>query len=626
MPIKDYEIVGSYNNQRVLEIDAERSVNLFEYIDPRAKKSKILLSTSGLNDTGLDFGPTTTGGFRASFVFGDNMYHVIGNTFWLVETIGSALTPVQENTTTLLTTMAGYVGVDANTFQMIIVDGHFGYIYDTINNKFVQITDPAFPTQPVDVCYLDGFFVVADGGTNGFQLSSYNQGLIWGPSSNTFTTAFGTSIIQFIIAGGVGSYQTGTPVTVSNSGGALPTTSPQIVAGTTYYAIAIDATHIGLAASLADATNQFPVYITISNDGSGTNTITNGGQLQEGFITSHPGNIIACRTLHRKLFLFSDYYTEVWENAGIGTNLPFRRNNSLLMEYGTIGPGSVAVGFDIMGFLSNNRDGLGPVMMVSGTEAVPISTKALDFQLSIYNSTTGVTDCRSFFLRENGLTFYRMNFTSSNHTFVYNVSMSDPSQEVSRLWHEEEMFGALRHIAQTHAYYKGVNYVGNYLTDILYVIAANFYDNDGELIKRMRIGKPMGPPGYQRTRVDRFQIDLIQGSNQNFILDNDPILLEDGINDLLLEDGDFLETNQTYAQNLVLNPMLALSISKDGGQTYGNVLQIPMGGIGDRKYRSLRRKLGVIPRGQAFVPKIEFILPIPFAILGAAWAFEILPE
>ncbi len=51
-----------------------------------------------------------------------------------------------------------------------------------------------------------------------------------------------------------------------------------------------------------------------------------------------------------------------------------------------------------------------------------------------------------------------------------------------------------------------------------------------------------------------------------------------------------------------------------------------MGKLGERTFRTVWRKLGVIPRGQGFVPKIEFFQDIPFIILGAAWFFEVLPE
>lgn len=65
------------------------------------------------------------------------------------------------------------------------------------------------------------------------------------------------------------SLYTGTPVTVSNSGGALPN---PLVAATTYYVINIDSTHVKLATTLANAVAGTAIDITTA--GTGTQTIT----------------------------------------------------------------------------------------------------------------------------------------------------------------------------------------------------------------------------------------------------------------------------------------------------------------------------------------------------------------
>jgi hypothetical protein len=611
---EDYDIVGSYNNQRVSSIDAERSVNMFEYIDPLGKKPKTLINTSGLIDTETVY-PGATGGFRAEFVFQNTEYDVIGNSVYRKTASG-----VVSLLGTLVNTTSGYVGIDANTFQVIFVDGVNGYIWDTLASTFTQITDTSFPTQPLDVCYLDGFFVVVNGNTNNFELSLFNQGLVWGPAVNVFT-ADDTAGNNWLIVSSTANYQTGVPFTLSTTG-ALPV---PLNSTDTYYAIRVDATHIRVATTYANAIAGTAIVLT--TNGTPTNTITSVGQLQLGSVTTHPGTLVACRTLHRRLFLFSQFFTEVWENAGIGTNLPFRRNNSLLMEYGTPAIGSISVGFDKMFFLSQDRDGLGSVMEVQGTESIPVSNRALDFQLAQYAADGHIADCRAFLIKENGLIFYRMNFTLANHTFVYNVTLSQPSQEQGKLWHEEEILNGDRHPAQTHVYINGMNFVGHYSSPILYQVDSQTYSNAGEVIRRMRISRAFVPPGYQRIRIDRLQLDLIQGNiaelNSEFL--DVALDTEDGF-DLLTEDGDTIILQQSLVVHNPQDLFVFMSISKDGGQTYGYEVKAPMGNIGQRTFRTLWRKLGVIPRGQAFVTKFEFYDTVPFVILGGSWAYEILPE
>lgn len=622
----DYDIVGSYNAQRVSSIDAERSVNMFEYLDSLGKKPKSLINTSGLLNTNLIF-PSATNGFRAQFVFkqpsnGDvNLYNAIGGNVFRVNS-AFGVTPLGT-----ITGSAGYVGVDANTFQIIFVDGTDGWIWDTITSLFVRITDPAFPDNPIDVCFLDGFFIVIDGDTNNFQLSSFNQGLIWGPdfssgTGNAFTAQSGGSPNLILSTGTTLNYQVGTPI-VFNGGGTLPVGTPTISNGVTYFVVSVVS-----STKFTISTTDGGSPITFSTTGSGSIFLTNNGQLQQGSVTSHPGTLVACRTLHRRLFLFSQNFTEVWENAGIGTNLPFRRNNALLMEYGTPAVGSVAVGFDKMFFLSQDRDGLGSVMEVVGTESVPVSTRALDFQFAQYAALEQLSDCRAFLIKENGLIFYRMNFTLANHTWVYGVSMSQPGTGEENLrWHEEEVLNGDRHPAQTHAYFNGTNYVGHYSMPIMYELDSDIFTNDGEVIRRMRITRAIVPPGYQRIRIDRLQVDLLQGNIANLESQFEPLALDtEDARDLLTEFGDIILLEQ---EQLLHNPqqlIVFLSISKDGGQSYGSKLPALMGNIGQRTFRTLWRKLGTIPRGQAFVTKFEFFDAVPFIILGASWAMEVLPE
>src|SRR4051812_21097557 len=173
MTRKDYDLVGSYDNQRVSTINAERTVNLFEYMDPNGKRPKVLLSTAGLRNANLNFG-LETGGSRGTFVFNNEIFQVYGASVY--RTTG----PTGLLSTSLIGTLSstiGYVGIDANTYQVIFADGagRQGWIWDINAETFQQITDTGFPTNPIDVCFIDGFFIVANGGTNQFQMSSLNQ-------------------------------------------------------------------------------------------------------------------------------------------------------------------------------------------------------------------------------------------------------------------------------------------------------------------------------------------------------------------------------------------------------------------------------------------------------------------
>lgn len=621
--MRDYDFIGSYDNQRYSGINAERTINMFEYIDANAKRPKVLLPTSGLIETNLTF-PEASGGSRGSWVFKNAIFQVFGQHLYKITGYGPGLSAQKIGE---FSTSVGYVGADANDSQILFVDGEYGYIYDTDVDFFVRVIDPAFPVKPPDCTFLDDFFVVPEGESPNFQLSLFRNGLVWGVSSsredNGILATASTTNNWLTIPGDGQKFQTTVPCKVFKEGaGVLPT---PLTENSIYYAIYVDSNHIRLAENKFNAKNG--IFIPITSSGTAPFYVTNSGQFQQGRITSHPGDIVGCRTLHRRLFLFSENFTEIWENAGIGANLPFRRNNSLLMEVGTPSVGSIATGFNKLFFLSQDKDGISSVMEVSGTQNVPISNRALDYTLAQYASTHAldgdnyIEDSRGLVIKENGLIFYRLNFTDANHTYVYNETMSDPQ---NTRWHEEQVLNGDRHPGQSHAYLSGINYYAHYNTPKMYIVSPTYYRNGNEKIPRIRIGKIGAPPGYERIRVDRFQLDLLQGQADQDLEEAVTLSTESGI-ELTTEGGDLIQVDELTV-SFYETPTVYLSISKDGGQTFGELLPGALGAYGDRTARTVWRKLGTTPNGQGFLPKIEFYHDYPFIVLGAAWAPSILPE
>lgn len=79
----------------------------------------------------------------------------------------------------LLNTVSGRVGMSDNGVQIMIVDGTFGYIYNTQTNAFAQITDPDFPANPQTVTFLLGYFIASFLATSRFYVSAQYDGLSW---------------------------------------------------------------------------------------------------------------------------------------------------------------------------------------------------------------------------------------------------------------------------------------------------------------------------------------------------------------------------------------------------------------------------------------------------------------
>src|SRR5687768_6107879 len=101
---KDFDVVGSFNAERVIPIDAEQTVNMFEFVDPLGKKPKSLLPTSGLEER-IDE-EIEDGGGRGSIVFNDHVYVVIKDTVYEIDDL------LVINPLGTINTESGYVGMD----------------------------------------------------------------------------------------------------------------------------------------------------------------------------------------------------------------------------------------------------------------------------------------------------------------------------------------------------------------------------------------------------------------------------------------------------------------------------------------------------------------------------------
>ena len=95
--------------------------------------------------------------------------------------------------------------------------------------------------------------------------------LIRSASSANVITAAGTNLFTLtttITAGLV------LPIQFTNSGGALPTTTPQIQVGVTYFAYNVDTSHIAVYPTSQDAANQNQAtQFVLTNAGTGTNSV-----------------------------------------------------------------------------------------------------------------------------------------------------------------------------------------------------------------------------------------------------------------------------------------------------------------------------------------------------------------
>jgi hypothetical protein len=169
---EDFPIFGDFNKRVDINFDTEDLNNFFIIQDPNGKKKFAFLATPGLKME-LNLFPGTVQS-RALFAFQKFLYGVFDQQVWRLNQFLEPAHIGNINTTT------GSVSITANNGnQIIFVDGQSGYIYNTSTGVFAQVTDPGFPPLPLDVGFLDGYFVIPSRNSRNYQISALNDGTKW---------------------------------------------------------------------------------------------------------------------------------------------------------------------------------------------------------------------------------------------------------------------------------------------------------------------------------------------------------------------------------------------------------------------------------------------------------------
>jgi hypothetical protein len=153
-------------------VTAKLIQNMYLESRPAGEKSQIVAyGTPGL-ELFISFGDTPIRGWIA-FEKDDVFYSVHRGTLWRTNNAG-----VSTSVGTLLTT-SGKCSLSHNGTQIMIVDGTYGYTYNTSTTTFARITDVDFPANPETVTFQDGYFIVNSGGTGRFYISDLYDGTAW---------------------------------------------------------------------------------------------------------------------------------------------------------------------------------------------------------------------------------------------------------------------------------------------------------------------------------------------------------------------------------------------------------------------------------------------------------------
>lgn len=298
------------------------------------------------------------------------------------------------------------------------------------------------------------------------------------------------------------------------------------------------------------------------------------------------------------LFVFGSTVAESWIDQGL-VLFPYVKSTSFNLDYGCLNAATIDANENYICWISMNEKS-GPALMVTdGGSIRRISTDGIDFRLS---TLTNPKDCFGFFFRQDGHLIYQFAFPTDNLSYAYdfNTDMFFTVTDENLNYHP-----ARKVVFFNNIYYFVSNKDGNFykfstsITDYTYSLP-NATNLNIKEIPRIRITPPLRLPSQASfiTRNARFTIE----NGQPNLITQVPVPQAIPRSAITTDNGYFITTNtgqviQTTNFMGVLNFPLAqagvdLSVSNDGGQTFGNSWRLNMNKDGKGKSLFIYRQLG----------------------------------
>ena len=291
-------------------------------------------------------------------------------------------------------------------------------------------------------------------------------------------------------------------------------------------------------------------------------------------------NLVTLIENKQMLWLIGDKTTEIWYDAG-GQYFPFQRIQGTLIQTGCKAKHSISrfgsQGQEGLIWFGRSERGENQIIRTKGFMDEVVSTPAFSSEVSQYPTTS---DAIGYTYQEDTHEFYVLIFPSADTTWVYD---GQSGMLHKRLSYDPYAQAFHRHRSNCFMNFAGMRIVGDYQNGALYQLTRNAYTDAGWPLLAKRRAPHIWDKG-QRGRVfmASLQLDFNAGVGN--------------------------------ASGMGTNPQCTLTISRDGGRTFGQKWPAPLGQMGQYRTRTMWRKLGF---GRDNVVDIEIIDPVKRDLVGA---------
>ncbi len=297
------------------------------------------------------------------------------------------------------------------------------------------------------------------------------------------------------------------------------------------------------------------------------------------------------------ILIFGHNVAEMWQDVG-NALFPYQRNSTFNSDFGCINPSTIASLKDYIVWIGVNEQS-GPVLMLfRGNVVESISTDGIDYKIG---NLTNADNCTGFLFQQDGHVIYQFTFPDDNLTYAYDFE----TKLFFTITDENLNF----HIARQVVYFGPVNSYyfvsmngGNLYEFNTAYDDANYGNGLVYPIPRIRITAPFRLPSQRYFIIKSLGFTIEQGQpnivTANVVNDNIYQELETENEYLILtENGDILCTELIVSSTpqssyTTSQARVYLSISRDGGQTFGSSYPKDMNPTGKYKSRFIYQRLG----------------------------------
>lgn len=313
----------------------------------------------------------------------------------------------------------------------------------------------------------------------------------------------------------------------------------------------------------------------------------------KGQITTKPDHTVATLRVPSRgnmLYVFGTNVVEAWFDAGL-QGFQYQRSQSFNIDYGCINASTIASNDEYVVWLAQNEKS-GPIIMYTdGGTPEKITTDGIDFLLS---SLEAPNDSEAFMYRQDGHLFYHINFYTDNLSLFYDFNDK-------KFYHACDENGDY-FIAKDVAFYNNQYYFVSYNNGNLYAFDTQYTTYDGHEIPRIRTCRNIRLPTQEYFLVNDLGFTLEQGTTDyTYTNQGDLYFITESGNRLITQNGNYLILQQ--GDIVPKTPRVDMSISTDGGQSFGSFLQYPLNPIGRNRNMLRFWRLGL---ANDFVAQFRF--------------------